>query len=201
MAECGVSQLVSVDLGTAVQFRGRASHHDVIPGRAESADPESSGDFRICIWIPGSLAKSERPGMTKLPCRPRSPSVARIVRQPCGRCRPDMFLSADRAQHAGAYLGQLAELTRFDLDRSRYRLAGDRAPDHHGAHRGTPRLMLVRDTNGTPGREPAKRDRLKTRREAVEKKFGGHAFVRNQTRDAALMGICFSRAAPPLPPE
>ena len=29
----------------------------VIPGRAEGANPESSGKDRLCIWIPGSLAE------------------------------------------------------------------------------------------------------------------------------------------------
>ena len=38
----------------------------VIPGRAESANPESRNGYRACIWIPGP-ALSGRPGMTTWP--------------------------------------------------------------------------------------------------------------------------------------
>jgi hypothetical protein len=36
---------------------------DVIPGRAESANPESRNTHRARIWIPGP-ALTRRPGMT-----------------------------------------------------------------------------------------------------------------------------------------
>jgi len=35
----------------------------VIPGRAESANPESRNTLSVCLWIPGP-ALTRRPGMT-----------------------------------------------------------------------------------------------------------------------------------------
>jgi hypothetical protein len=42
----------------------KTRHPPVIPGRAESANPESRTKLRACIWIPGPSGFAGRPGMT-----------------------------------------------------------------------------------------------------------------------------------------
>ncbi|MDC7787574.1 hypothetical protein PQJ75_14445 [Rhodoplanes sp. TEM] len=38
----------------AVSYGIRLIHSVVIPGRREAPNPESSGEFGVCRWIPGS---------------------------------------------------------------------------------------------------------------------------------------------------
>ena len=102
-------------------------------------------------------------GLTRSPGP--APPVVRLVGKPSGTRGPDVLLPAGRAEHAGADLGQFAEHARLDLDRGRHRLAGNGAPNHHGAHGRALRMDLHPNAilNGTLGRmEPWDRDRLKT---------------------------------------